>query len=173
MSNEHTHANESIDVEPRTRRALEEPLSVVSLDGTPVESTDETVVMVVSGSGESYHVDADVGRCECPDHKHRNAECKHIRRSRAALGTDPVDSRTLAAVDVDSQLAANAPGPVVATSDGGIIEAGDDGEILNDDSDDSDDDEDDGGVDPDVREHVEEHGSHNYAGVSYLPEADE
>lgn len=137
MSNEHTEASQSIDVEPRTRRALEEPLSVVSLDGTPVDSREETIVMVVSGSGESYHVDvAGDGRCECPDHKHRNAECKHIRRARAALGIAPIDSRTLGAVDVDEQLAANAPGPVVATSDGGIIEAGDEGEILDEGDDD-------------------------------------
>jgi hypothetical protein len=130
MSTNASHGNESIDVEPRTERALSEPLSVVSLDGTPVESTDETIVMVVSHSGESYHVDAEVGRCECPDHKHRDAECKHIRRARIELGETTVDSRVLAAVDVNEQLGANAPGPRVATSDGGIIEAGDDGEIL-------------------------------------------
>jgi hypothetical protein len=79
-----TEESDGIEIEPRTERALSEPLSVVSLDGTPVESTDETTV----------------------------------------------DSRVLAGVDVDEQLGANAPGPQVATSDGGIIEAGDDGEIL-------------------------------------------
>jgi hypothetical protein len=121
---------EGTDVEPRTERALSEPLSVVSLDGTPVESTDETIVMVVSHSGETYHVDAEVGRCECPDHEHRDARCKHIRRSRVALGLQPVDSRVLAAVDVDATLGANAPGPIVATSDGGIIDAGDEGVVL-------------------------------------------
>lgn len=125
-----TEESDGIEIEPRTERALSEPLSVVSLDGTPVESTDETIVMVVSHSGESYHVDAEVGRCECPDHKHRDAECKHIRRARIELGETTVDSRVLAGVDVDEQLGANAPGPQVATSDGGIIEAGDDGEIL-------------------------------------------
>jgi hypothetical protein len=138
MSNEHTHANESIDVEPRTRRALGEPLSVVSLDGTPVESRDDTVVLVVSHSGESYHVDAEMGRCECPDHTHRDVDCKHIRRARAALGLEPVDSQVLAAVDVDATLGDTAPGPVVATSDGGIIDAGDEGEILDESDDDQD-----------------------------------
>jgi hypothetical protein len=39
---------------------------------------------------------------------------------------------------VREESAANAPGPVVATSDGGIIEVGDKGEIL--DGDESDDD---------------------------------
>jgi hypothetical protein len=140
MSDYDTPEVEGTDVEPRTRRALEEPLSVVTLDGMPVETSDETVVMVVSGSGESYHVDAAVGRCECPDHEHRDAECKHIRRARVALGVEPIDSQVLAAVDVDDTLAANAPGPVVATSDGGIIEAGDDGEILDDQDGDDDDD---------------------------------
>ena len=134
-----SETHESIELDDRTERALEEPLSVVTLDGTPVESTDETIVMVVSHSGESYHVDAAVGRCECPDHKHRDAECKHIRRARIELGQTTLDSRVLAAVDIDSQLGANTPGPQVATSDGGIIDAGDDGEILDESSDGSDD----------------------------------
>ena len=127
-----TEESDGIEIEPRTERALSEPLSVVSLDGTPVESRDETVVMVVSHSGESYRVDVQEGRCTCPDAKHNlddDERCKHERRARAVLG-EPVDSAVLAAVDVDSQLGAHAPGPVVATSDGGIIEAGDDGEIL-------------------------------------------
>jgi len=126
MSNEHPHGNESTEIEPRTRRAFEEALSVVSLDGTPVDNRDETVVMVVSHSGESYHVDVETGRCECPDHKHRDVDCKHVRRARAALGIAPVDGRVLTAVDVDPSFAANAPGPVVATSDGGVIDADDD-----------------------------------------------
>lgn len=138
MSESDTAASEGIDVEPRTERALTEPLSVVTLDGTPVETREETIVMVVSSSGESYHVDAREGRCTCPDAEYNlddDEQCKHAVRARLALGLEPVDSRVLAAVDVDSALGANAPGPRVATSDGGIIEAGDDGEIL-DDSDD-------------------------------------
>ncbi|PSQ57418.1 hypothetical protein BRD22_02540 [Halobacteriales archaeon SW_8_68_21] len=135
MTDNKLDANESTEIEPRTRRAFEEALSVVSLDGTPVDTQDETVVMVVSHTGESYHVDAEVGRCECPDHTHRNVDCKHIRRARAALGIEPIDSRVLAAVDVDPTLATNAPGPVVATPDGGIVNAGDDGDVLTDDGD--------------------------------------
>ena len=49
------------------RRALTEPLSVLALEGTPVESRDATVVMVVSGTGESYHVDVREGRYTRPD----------------------------------------------------------------------------------------------------------
>jgi len=123
---------EGTDIDPRTRRALEEPLSVVALDGTPVESSDETVVLVVSGSGESYHVDAGVGRCECPDHQHRDAECKHIRRARIELGETTVDTHTLATVAVDTRLGATAPGPHVATSDGGLV-GGDTNESDDDD----------------------------------------
>jgi len=124
---------ESTDVEPRTERALSEPLSVLALDGTPVESSDETIVQVVSHSGESYRVDVRESRCTCPDAKHNlddDERCKHERRARAVLAIEPVDSRVLAAVDVDEQLGAHAPGPAVATSDGGIIEAGDDGEVI-------------------------------------------
>jgi hypothetical protein len=142
MSDNTTEASESIA--PRTRRALSEPLSVVSLDGTPVESRDETIVMVVSHSGETYHVDAEAGRCECPDHEYRDARCKHIRRARVALGLQPVDSQVLVSVDVDATLGANAPGPVVATPDGGIIDAGDDGEILDEEESEERNDDDDG-----------------------------
>ncbi|PSQ44454.1 hypothetical protein BRD17_04000 [Halobacteriales archaeon SW_7_68_16] len=125
MSNNATGANESTEIEPRTERALSECLSVVALNGTPVDNRDETVVMVVSHTGESYHVDAELGWCECPDLRHRNVECKHIQRARVALGIEPVDSRVLAAIDVDPTLATNAPGPIVATSDSRIDHEGD------------------------------------------------
>jgi hypothetical protein len=133
MSKNTPDGNESI--EPRTRRALTEPLSVLTLDGMPVHDDDETIVQVVSHSGESYRVDAREGRCTCPDAEYNLAPgetCKHARRARAALGTEPVDSQVLDALDVDENLGANAPGPVVATPDGGIIEAGDEGVILED-----------------------------------------
>ena len=126
--------DDSIDLEPRTRRALEEPLSVLGPDGTPVADADRTLVSVVSHSGESYRVDVREGRCTCPDHEHRGVECKHLLRAAIALGERPVTSAELAAVDVDENLGANAHGPHVVASDGGIVEAGDDGEILTDDS---------------------------------------
>jgi hypothetical protein len=53
-------------------------------------------------------------------------------RARIALGRQSVATDTLAAVDVDTTLCANAPGPRVATTDGVLINAGDDGEILSD-----------------------------------------
>lgn len=113
---------EGTDLEPRTRRALEEVLSVLHTDGTPIEAGDDpTMVMVVSGtSGHSHTVDVREGRCTCKDHQYRETDCKHRRRARIALGHEVVDTHTLAAVDVDENLGANAPGPVVATSDGGV-----------------------------------------------------
>ena len=125
--------DDSINLEPRTRRALGESLSVLTPRGTPVVDADRTLVSVVSHSGEEYRVDVREGRCTCPDHKHRDADCKHRRRARFALGREAVPAAALEAVDVDPNLGANAPGPAVATSDGGIVEAGDDGEVLTDD----------------------------------------
>jgi len=84
-----------------------------------------------NGNGE-YRVNAREGRCTCPDHKHRDADCKHRRRARFALGREAVPAAALEAVDIDPNLGANAPGPAVATSDGGIVEAGDDSEVLTD-----------------------------------------
>lgn len=117
-------AEECTDLDERDVRALEQYLTVVSLDGTPLEG-DETVVQVVSQSGKSYHVDVDAGACECADSKYREPEggCKHVRRARVATGYVTIDARTLAEIDVDPQLGANAPGPRVATSDGGIVQA--------------------------------------------------
>ena len=116
--------DDSIDIEDRTRRALEEPLTVVALDGTPVEDADATVVLVVSHSGESYRVDARAGVCECPDSRHRDPAggCKHVRRARAALDREPLDARVVAAVDVDETFGVNAPGPSVVAPDGGSAE---------------------------------------------------
>ena len=120
--------DDSIDLEPRTCRALEEPLSVLDVDGTPVADADRTLVSVVSHSGEAYRVNLREGRCTCPDHEHRGVECKHLLRAAIALDERPIAPAELAAVDVDENLGANAPGPAVATMDGGVIEAGDEGE---------------------------------------------
>lgn len=35
---------------------------------------------VESGSGATYVVDLEAGRCTCPDHAIRGARCKHLRR---------------------------------------------------------------------------------------------
>jgi hypothetical protein len=158
---------ESTDVEPRTRRALERVLTVTHTDGTPIrEGESPTVVSVHSGnSGKEHRVDVREGRCTCRDHRHRESRCYHIRRARMALGVRPIATETLAACDVHTPFASNAPGPVVATSDGGLV-GGETDEETDDDSTDS------AGSDrlePSVREHVEQHGSAAH-GHDYAPE---
>jgi|APHM01.1.fsa_nt_gi hypothetical protein len=127
MSVDDNSGKESI--ETRTRRALEDPLTVLTTDLKPVDE-DTSIVTVTSHSGSEYTVDVREGRCTCPDQKHRDPEggCKHIRRARIALGHDSVDSETLARLDIDAGLGVNAPGPVVTTSDGGVV--GDDAEVI-------------------------------------------
>ena len=132
MSDHATDANESID--RRTVRALTEPLTVLDHDETPVDDADTTIVTVTSASGSTYDVDVVSGACSCPDARHREPEggCKHVRRARVALGRETVDADVPRDLHGDPQLAAFAPGPRVATSDGGIIDAGDDGEVIHD-----------------------------------------
>lgn len=96
----------STEIEPRLRRALEEPLSVVSTEGTPVES-DAWFVSVVSHSGESYTVDVREGRCNCPDaqyHLSDDQRCKHQLRAKIALGQMSVPPHAIENVDVDQLL---------------------------------------------------------------------
>jgi hypothetical protein len=118
---------ESTDVEPRTERALTECMTVLP------EGGDIYTVVGENQNGE-YRVDARKGRCTCADHKHRDARCKHLRRVAFATGDVPVPTGV---DDVDPQLGTHTDAqpfgereePVVAT-DGGIIDAGDDAEIL-------------------------------------------
>ena len=166
MSNNELAGNESTDVEPRTRRALERVLTVTNPDGTPIADDETpTVVSVHSGnSGKERRVDVREGRCTCPDHEHREVKCAHIRRARYALGVQPVDRDTLAACDVHERFAEHCPGPVVATSDGGLV-----GGETDDSTDNT---ETDSGLDPRVREHVEEHGSPAH-GYDHAPDRSE
>jgi predicted nucleic acid-binding Zn finger protein len=125
MNDYETSENESTDLSDRTRRALERPFSVVSRRGTPIDDADVTIVQVVSNSGESYTVDVREARCECRDYEYRADElgeegCKHVHRARYALGVEPIDGQVLDAVDVDDTLGANAPGPEIAATDGGV-----------------------------------------------------
>jgi hypothetical protein len=78
----------------------------------------------------------------------------------------PVDRDTLAAVDVHERFAEHAPGPVVATSDGGLVGGDSVNESGDDDSTGSD------CLDPSVREHVEEHGSTAH-GYDHAPDRSE
>jgi hypothetical protein len=96
------------------------------------------LVLVVSASQEEYVVDIHSGACECPDATY-NLEgdelCKHARRARFALGRDAVPVEALEACEVEPNFGAfvDTDDVRVATTDGGVIEATDDAEILEDD----------------------------------------
>jgi len=151
------------DLEKRTRRALEQYLTV--LDDVDEAAGAPDLYVVVSESGSQYCVDARGGSCTCPDAEHRNPDggCKHVRRVAFATG----DEAIAAGADpdaVDDQLGAHVDGAVrwacehgrefcaesaaarddavtcadctaEVVADGGIIEAGDEGEILDEDDD--------------------------------------
>ena len=123
--------NESIELDDRDARALEQYLTVLEDIGRVKGAED--LYLVVSQSGKEYLVDTREGRCECPDHRHRGEMCKHLRRVAIVTGARAISTDVLQAADVDPQLAEHVDSsPKVVTSDGGIIEAGDDGEILDD-----------------------------------------
>ena len=124
------------ELDARDVRALTEYMSVLPEGGD--------VYTVVGQNGGTYTVDAREGRCTCPDYKHNlptddgRERCKHAARVAYATGERSVP----AWVDtdaVDEQLGEHVDaGPQVAATDGGIVDAGDDGEILTD-GDDTDD----------------------------------
>ena len=67
------------DFAARTRRAREEVEQVVQ----------SGALWLVEGSdGAVYHVDADEGTCDCPDHLYRGERCKHIRAVELARDGD-------------------------------------------------------------------------------------
>ena len=116
------------------RAALTESLPVLTPDHTLITGSDRSVVEVMSYFVDTYPVDTREGRCTCPDHEHRNARCEYLRRTAVGLGREPVAAAVLDAVDVNDDLGVNAPGPRVAAADGkpGVIDAGDDADILTD-----------------------------------------
>lgn len=118
-------SQDSIDIKPRLRRALEEPLSVVSVDGTPI-CGDASIVSVESHSGKSYTVDVREGRCNCRDAQYNisdDQQCKHQIRAEIALGRSPVPVRAAETVDVDAVLGEHTDATLqFATADGGIID---------------------------------------------------
>jgi hypothetical protein len=127
---ERTEAEDTDDVDERTVRALEEPLTVL-----PDAVDAPGMVRVVSHTQEKYTVDVRAGNCECPDAQYNlddETDCKHVRRSRFALGLDAIPGAALDACDVEPNFGAFVETDEirVATPDGGVIEADDGGEVL-------------------------------------------
>lgn len=113
-----------VQIDDRTRRALDECMTVLPGDR-------DGAYTVVGENDETYQVDLHARACSCPDHEYRDAHCKQLRRCEVATGREPLPAHVADAVDVDPLLGDAVPGEVrVVASDGGIIVAGDDGEIL-------------------------------------------
>jgi hypothetical protein len=127
---------ESIDVEPRTRRAAVECMSVLPEFGDARDAPGLYVVIGENGGGE-YLIDTngEHPRCTCPDDEHNldpDEACKHYRRVLMADGEVSVP-----AVDaVDDGLGQHTDAtPRVAATDGGqfapdVTEAVTDDEIA-------------------------------------------
>ncbi len=127
------------ELDARDVRALTERMGVLD-DVGPARGADG-IFRVVSQSGSTYTVDLQLGACSCPDSERRDPAggCKHVRRAAFATGERGVPA-WVDADAVDAMLGAHvAAGPKVLATDGGILEPGDDGEILDGDEGDGDD----------------------------------
>jgi hypothetical protein len=121
-------------IESRTKRALDEHMTVLPDFGRAAGAPDLFVVVGENGRGE-YLVDTRTESCECKDAKYRDPEggCKHLRRCRIATGETPVPADALGEVTVDETFGAQVDAsPKFTTADGGIID-GSTGEVLEDD----------------------------------------
>jgi hypothetical protein len=103
------------------------------------------MVRVVSHTQEKYTVDVRAGNCECPDATYNlddETDCKHVRRARFALGLDAIPGAALDACEVEPNFGAfvETDEVRVAATDGGVIEADDGGEVL-DEADETDEDD--------------------------------
>lgn len=125
----------NVRINDRDRRALTEYLTVLPDQGRARDAPG--MALVVSESGSEYLVDVRDGACTCPDAEYRDVECKHIRRARFATGADAIPAAAAAQLDVDPDLGEHTAADLqFATADGGIIEAPDDGVVLDDEPDD-------------------------------------
>jgi hypothetical protein len=134
MSKSETNAKDCI--ESRTKRALDECMTVLPNHGRAAGAPDLFVVIGENGRGE-YLVDTRTESCECKDAKYRDPEggCKHLRRCRIATGETPVPADALGEVTVDDTFGAHVDASAkFATADGGVID-GATGEVLEDEDD--------------------------------------
>lgn len=91
------------EFDARTVRAITQSLIVTPDIGRARDNAAEA--LVTSETGKTYLVNVVLGTCECPDHEHRDAECKHIRRARMAMGMSPIPVELVEALDdVDSEM---------------------------------------------------------------------
>ncbi|MFC7158012.1 SWIM zinc finger family protein [Halomarina halobia] len=128
---ERTDNDLDLELDPRDVRALTHYLLVVE------DAPD--LYLVYGEGGDEYTVDARTGACTCPDHEYRGVTCKHARRVAFETGArdvpadadrDAMDPLLVEALeDVDRATGDDEQDPAVAT-DGGLIVAGDDGEVL-------------------------------------------
>ncbi|WP_254544591.1 SWIM zinc finger family protein [Halomarina pelagica] len=127
------HDNDlELELEPRDVRALTDYLLVVE------EAPD--LYLVYGEGGDECTVDTRTDACTCPDHEYRGVTCKHARRVAfetgardvpAWAGRDAMDPLLVDALEERDREAAtdDIQASAIAT-DGGILVASDDGEIL-------------------------------------------
>lgn len=122
---ENGHDDRSID--DRDVRALTERMGVLDAD------TPGLYTVIGQNDGGEYTTDPELGACTCDDATYRDPAggCKHVRRVRFATGERAVPA-TVDRDAVDDLLGAHLPdgGPRFAATDGGIVDAGDEGVIL-------------------------------------------
>lgn len=124
MSEKESQRQDCID--PRTRRALEECMTVLPDHGRAEDALGLFAVIGENGNGE-YLVDARTESCECNDAKYRDPEggCKHLRRCRIATGETPVPASALSEseIAIDDTFGVHVDGSAkFATADGGFID---------------------------------------------------
>jgi len=118
----------------RQLRAVEEYLTVM-----PDAVEGEGRVRVVSQSGENYVVDTQTEACECPDFEHRggdeNGRCKHVYRALWATGREALPVALVEQAEIEPNFGVFVDKSEIryATADGGIVAAGDDAELIDED----------------------------------------
>lgn len=111
-----TDFNDTASLDDRDVRALRECMTVLPTDAPGLYE-------VTTESGSTYRVDAEGQSCMCPDARHRDARCKHIRRVAFATGQRPLPT-WIDTDAVDPQLGLHVAGPVMADGGAVVVEGG-------------------------------------------------